>query len=257
MILDDIVRDKCADLAETKRRVSVAQLREQPLFQEPRRRFREALSQKPRAIIAEVKKASPSKGIIRSDFEPVEIARRYADCGAAAISVLTEERYFQGCLDYLARIREKVTLPLLRKDFLVDPYQLYEARAYGADAALLIVAVLDDDRLNELLWLADELNLAALVEVHTRQELDRAVRAGSTIIGINNRNLQTFETTLETTERLAPHVPDGSLIVAESGIATAADLERLARAGANAFLIGETLMRAPDPGEALAELLRG
>jgi indole-3-glycerol phosphate synthase len=256
MILDDIVRDKRADLAETKRHVSITQLRERPLFQEPRRRFRDALLTKTPAIIAEIKRASPSKGLIRSDFEPVAIAQRYAQCGAAAISVLTEERYFQGHLDYLARIREEVSLPLLRKDFLIDPYQFYEARAYGADAALLIVAILDDDRLAELLWLAEELNLAALVEVHTREELDRAVQAGAGIIGINNRDLRTFETTLETTERLAAHVPDGTVVVTESGIATAADIERLGRSGARAFLVGETLMKAADPGVALEELLR-
>lgn len=256
MILDDIVRDKRADLTEAKRRTSVEQLRERPLFHEPRRRFRDALTSKPRSIIAEVKKASPSKGIIRSDFDPVAIAKRYAECGAAAISVLTEERYFQGHLDYLTRIRQQVALPLLRKDFLVDPYQLYEARAWGADAALLIVAILDDHQLAQLIWLADELNLAALVEVHTREELDRAAQAGAVLIGINNRDLQTFETSLETTERLAPHAPEGSLIVSESGIATAADLERLTRAGAGAFLVGETLMRSADPGAALERLLR-
>lgn len=256
MILDDIVRDKRADLAGTQSRVSVAQLRDRPVFQEPRRGFRDALAQARRAIIAEVKKASPSKGVIRSDFDPIAIARRYMESGAAAISVLTEERYFQGSLDYLLGIREAVNVPLLRKDFIFDSYQLYEARAYGADAALLIVAILDDAQLGEFLWLAEELNLAALVEVHTRGELDRAVQAGAGIIGINNRDLNTFQTTLATTEHLAAHVPEGCVVVTESGIATTADIERLERAGVSAFLIGESLMRAPDPGAALGQLVR-
>jgi len=256
MILDDIVRDKRADLAVTKTRVPVEQLRERPLFLEARRGFRDALVARPRAIIAEVKKASPSKGVIRADFDPLAIATRYAENGAAAISVLTEERYFQGHLDYLAKIRGRVGVPLLRKDFVFDPYQLYEARAYGADAALLIVAILEDAQLAELLWLTDELNLAALVEVHTRDELDRALAAGARTIGINNRDLRTFRTTLETSEELARHVPSGGIIIAESGIEGTADIERLERGGIHAFLIGETLMKAPDPGAKLAEILR-
>jgi indole-3-glycerol phosphate synthase len=255
MILDDIVRDKRADLALTKAAVPLADVRQRPLFREKRRDFRAALAVHRRTIVAEVKKASPSKGVIRADFDPVAIARRYAEVGAAALSVLTEARYFQGRLEYLAAIRAAVELPLLRKDFLVDPYQLYEARAYGADAGLLIVAILPAALLHELLCLAGELHLAALVEVHDRDELDRAVRCGARLLGINNRDLRTFHTTLETTERLLPAVPSDAFVIAESGIEGVADIERLERAGVGAFLIGESLMRAPDPGARLAEFL--
>jgi indole-3-glycerol phosphate synthase len=255
MILDSIVRDKRADLAEAKQRVPVDELRQRPLFHQARRALERALAGEGRAIVAEVKKASPSKGIIRADFDPVAIAVGYADNGARAISVLTEERYFQGHLDYLARIRESVAIPLLRKDFIVDAYQLYEARAYGADAVLLIVSILADDKLSELMWLAEELNLSALIEVHDAGELDRALKAGARIVGINNRDLRSFRTTLETTEQLAPRVPAGTLVIAESGIDTVGDIERLERGGVHAFLIGETLMRAADPGAKLAQLL--
>jgi indole-3-glycerol phosphate synthase len=256
MILDDIVRDKRADLDRAKLEVSLGALQQQPRFREARRNFLGALLARPRAIIAEVKKASPSKGVIRPDFEPVSIAVAYAASGAAAISVLTEERYFQGHLDYLAAIRSAVDVPLLRKDFLFDPYQLYEARAYGADAVLLIVASLSDQQLQELLWLADELNLVALVEVHDRQELERAASARARLIGINNRDLRTFHTTLTTTETLLPLAPPDSVIVTESGIDCVEDIERLERCGVHVFLIGETLMRASNPGTALARLLR-
>jgi len=255
MILDDIVRDRRADLARTKVAVSLADLRQRPLFRAARRNFRAALAGRGRAIIAEVKKASPSKGVIRADFDPVAIATTYARHGAAAISVLTEERYFQGHLDYLAAIRAAVDVPLLRKDFVIDPYQLYEARAYGADAALLIVAILSDTALRELLFVAEELNLAALVEVHDQPELARAVEVGARLLGINNRDLRTFHTTLATTEALVPTAPGDALIVAESGIDTVADIERLERIGVRAFLVGESLMRAPDPGVRLAALL--
>jgi indole-3-glycerol phosphate synthase len=255
MILDDILRDKVADLARAKAAVSVAELQQRPLFRAPRRPFLEALRTPRRAIIAEVKKASPSKGVIRSDFDPVSIARSYARGGATAISVLTEERHFQGHLDYLAAIRAAVDIPLLRKDFLVDPYQLYEARGYGADAILLIVAALDDKLLSELLWLAEELNLAALVEVHDAEELNRALAVGARLIGINNRNLRTFHTTLEVSESLAPQIPHGITVVGESGIDSADDIERLERAGIHVFLIGESLMRLADPAPRLRELL--
>ena len=255
MILDDIVRDKRADVERTKAAVPLAELQQRPLFRAARRTLRGALAARRRAIIAEVKKASPSKGVIRADFDPLAIAARYAEAGAAALSVLTEERYFQGHLDYLAAIRDTVDLPLLRKDFLFDAYQLYEARAYGADAVLLIVAILPDPLLHELLWLADELNLSALVEVHDRADLDRALQCGARLLGINNRDLRTFHTTLETTERLLPACPGDAVVVAESGIETSADIERLERAGVRAFLIGEAFMRAADPGTRLAEFL--
>jgi indole-3-glycerol phosphate synthase len=255
MILDDIVRDKRADLERAKAAMPLAALQQRPLFQAARRDFRAALVARRRAIIAEVKKASPSKGVIRADFDPVAIATRYAAAGAAALSVLTEERYFQGHLDHLAAVRAAVDVPLLRKDFLFDPYQLYEARAYGADAVLLIVAILPDDRLHALRQVADELSLTALVEVHDGDELARAVRCGARLVGINNRDLRTFHTTLETTERLVPRVPSDVVVVAESGIEAVTDIERLERAGVGAFLIGEAFMRAADPGARLAEFL--
>ena len=255
MILDDIVRDKRADLQRAKAAVPLADLQQRALFRMPRRPLRAALEARHRAIIAEVKKASPSKGIIRADFDPLWIAGRYAESGAAAISVLTEERYFLGSLEYLAAIRQRVSVPLLRKDFLFDPYQLYEARAFGADAVLLIVAILSDTLLQELLWLAEELNLSPLVEIHDRAELERAVRGGARLLGINNRDLRTFRTTLTTTEELLPSIPPDAFVIAESGIETAADIERLERMGVGAFLIGETFMRAADPGARLSDFL--
>jgi len=208
-------------------------------------------------VIAEVKKASPSRGVIRADFDAVAIACAYAAAGAAAISVLTEARFFQGQPAHLEAIRAAVHVPLLRKDFIFDPYQLVEARAWGADAALLIVAMLDDAQLAELHAAGAGLGLDLLVEVHTADEVERAVAAGATLIGVNNRDLRTFVTALETAVRLRPLIPAGSVTVAESGINGAADIVRLRAAGYDAFLVGESLMRAPDPGAALAALLGG
>lgn len=205
-------------------------------------------------VIAEVKKASPSKGIIREDFDPVRIARDYEAAGAVALSVLTEEKYFLGSLDYMKAVREVVSLPILRKDFIVHPYQVYESRAAGADCILLIVAILDDRLLGELHDLARSLAMDVLVEVHTEEELKRALGIDAAIIGINNRDLNTFKTDLGTTKRLAAMVDDGITIVAESGIKTATDIEVLLAAGADAFLIGEALMREGDVGEKLKEL---
>lgn len=255
MILDDIVANKREELAQVRGRVSVSELQERPRYQEPRRGFEKILRQTRRAIIAEVKKASPSKGVIRADFDPLAIAQGYAANGAAAISVLTEERFFQGSLRYLEAIRGEVTVPLLRKDFLFDPYQLVEARAYGADAALLIVAMLEQEQLTDLMQRAREVGLDVLVEVHDRAELDRAQLAGATLIGINNRDLRTFHTTLDTTEQLARGLDSRAVVVSESGIETLADIERLERSGVHCFLIGESLMRHADPGQRLAELL--
>jgi len=257
MILDDIVRSKRADLQRVKAMRPLVELEQQPLFRAERRDLRAALRARRRAIIAEVKKASPSKGIMRADFDPLRVAKSYAANGAVAISVLTEERYFQGNLEHLAAIRTAVSVPLLRKDFLFDPYQLHEARAFGADAVLLITAILDDVLLRDLLQLAGELQLSALVEVHEGAELKRALESGARLLGINNRDLRTFRTSLATTEELAPRVPADALVVTESGVETSADIERLERAGVRAFLIGETLMRAADPGAKLAELLGG
>lgn len=255
MIVDDIVAARSAALARAKHDVSRSQLEQFPRYAEPRRGFVSALRRGHPAVIAEVKKASPSRGVIRADFDPIAIARSYAEGGAAAISVLTEEQFFQGHLSYLGAIRDVVTLPLLRKDFLTDPYQVVEARAWGADAILLIVAILDEARLRDLMSVAAELGLDALVEVHTEAELARAAAAGATAIGINNRDLRTFVTSLATAERLRPLVPAGAVAVAESGIDSAADVARLRAAGFEAFLVGESLMRASDPGRRLSELL--
>ena len=207
-------------------------------------------------IIAEIKQRSPSKGIIRDDFDPVRIADSYADAGAAALSVLAEEDFFGGSLNHLEAIRSRVALALLRKDFIIDEYQLYESVLAGADAVLLIVAILDDELLGSLIELAGKLELDALVEVHSADEMKRAIRAGAAVIGVNNRDLTTFAVDLETSIDLARLAPKGALLVSESGIHTGSDIRRLKAAGFNAFLVGERLMRAPDPGAALAQLIR-
>jgi indole-3-glycerol phosphate synthase len=254
MILDDIVAARRASLAQSKRSRSELELRQLPLFGEERRGFERSLRRDRPAIIAEIKKASPSRGLIRADFDPVSIATAYAAGGATAVSVLTEPQFFQGALEHLAAARQAVTLPLLRKDFVVDAYQVVEARAWGADAVLLIVAILDDSQLRELLAVAGETGLDALVEAHTASEVERAVDAEASLIGINNRDLRTFVTRLETAEQLGKLVPDSAVRVAESGIETRADLARLESAGFNAFLIGESLMRSADPAARLREL---
>ena len=204
-----------------------------------------------------MKKASPSAGVICADFEPVRIAVEYERAGAAALSVLTDEQFFQGKLDYLAQIRRAVKLPLLRKDFIIDELQIHEAAAHGADALLLIVAILEDPQLVAFQQLARELRLTALVEVHDEVELERALGAGAESIGINNRNLNDFSVTLTTTERLAARIPRNRVVVAESGIHTRADVERVTRAGAHAILVGETLMRSGDVAGKVTELLGG
>ena len=218
--------------------------------------FRESLAREGRVnIVAEVKRASPSKGTIRVDLDPVDVAVRYAAAGAAAISVLTEEDYFRGSLDLLRRIGERVSTPLLRKDFIFDYYQLVEAAEAGADAVLLIAAALPPARLAELLEGARALALDALVEVHTAQEMDIVVQSGSDLVGINNRDLSTFEVDLGTSHRLARLAPKTTLLVCESGIETRETIDQMRKSGFRAFLIGEHLMRAPDPGEALRSLL--
>lgn len=258
MILDDIVAYKQTELAAQKRRVSLRQLQEMPLFHATPPPFVKTLREwSGRTIIAEVKKASPSKGVIRADFEPLSLAKTYDTNGAAAISVLTESRFFQGSLDYLRLIREHVRCPLLRKDFLFDPYQVYEARAYGASAILLIVAILSDGQMKELGALARSLGLDCLVEVHDEAELRRAVACGAELLGINNRDLRTFHTTIETSERLVRLVPPGTTVVSESGLSHSEQLTRLESLGVKAFLIGETFMAAADPGAPLRELIRG
>ncbi|MHB0913323.1 MAG: indole-3-glycerol phosphate synthase TrpC [Armatimonadota bacterium] len=250
MILDKILADKKVEVAERKTRVPEIRI-DAP----PPRDFAGALRGPGMRIIAEVKKASPSKGLIRPDFDPVAIARAYEGAGAHAVSVLTDEKYFQGSLDYLKAIRWAVDLPLLRKDFIIDPYQIREARASGADAVLLIVAALSAEELSEFRALAEGLGMAALVEVHTGEEIETAIACGAEVIGINNRNLQTFETSLSTTVELAARVPKDKILVSESGIFTRSDVEMLAGVGVSAILVGESLMRQPDPGEKVRELI--
>ncbi len=210
------------------------------------------------AVIAEVKKASPSKGVLRADFVAADIAQSYADgdgtVSAACLSVLTDRQFFQGSVDYLKQARASCPLPVLRKDFMVDPWQIYESRAMGADAILLIVACLDDAQMAEMEAIALGLDMAVLVEVHDRAELDRALRLKTPLIGVNNRNLRTFEVSIQTTLDLRAEVPVDRLLVTESGILTRADVQTMRAAGVNAFLVGEAFMRAPDPGMALAEL---
>jgi len=207
------------------------------------------------AVIAEVKKASPSKGVIRPDFDPEAIATSYADHGACCLSVLTDERFFQGADAYLSSIREAVDVPILRKDFMLDPYQVIEARAIGADAILIILAMVDDGLAEELCAAAREQGLAVLPEVHDRQELERALALDTSLLGINNRDLHSFETSLDTTLSLLSHVGDDKVVITESGIYQRSDVMRMQDAGVYGFLVGESLMRQPDPGIALADLI--
>jgi indole-3-glycerol phosphate synthase len=240
-----------------RRQVSESALRERALFHAPTRGFAQRLRGDSRRIIAEVKRASPSKGLLRGDFDPIEIARELANHGASALSVLTEERFFQGSLLHLEQIKREVALPLLRKDFILDRYQLIEARSYGADAVLLIAAAVDPTLLDELQEEANSLSLDTLVEVHTERELERALRARCHLIGINNRDLKTFEISLATTERLAPLIPAGMTAVCESGIDNLEQIDHIESLGIHVFLIGESLMRASHPGAKLKELLQG
>jgi len=208
------------------------------------------------AVIAEIKKASPSAGVIRKDFEPVKIAQSYVKAGAKALSILTDEKYFQGSLEYIEQVRSLVPVPILRKDFLIDPYQLLEARAFGADAVLLIVAALDNEQLRNLLEKTSEFGMDALVEVHSADEMKTAIDAGAKIIGINNRNLETFKIDLATTEQLAPLAPSGTVLVGESGLHTKNDIQRMIQAGVDAVLVGTHFMKHPDPGIALQQFLK-
>ena len=227
----------------------------------PARDFAGALNQRAAAtsdaVIAEVKRASPSAGIIREDFDPADIARSYENGGATCLSVLTDEPFFQGHADYLVAARNACRLPVLRKDFIIDPWQVWETRALGADALLLIVAALDDGALSDLSSLGRELGLSVLVEVHDEQELRRALAVPGDLVGINNRDLHRFVTDIDTTLRLAPSVPPDRLVISESGIHEPADVQRLQAGGISAFLIGEAFMRQPDPGQALARLFDG
>jgi indole-3-glycerol phosphate synthase len=243
------------EVERRQRELPVGALRERPLFHAPTRGFVRAVSGERRHIIAEIKKASPSKGVIRQDFDPIAIARDYASHGASAISVLTEEHFFQGSLRHLEQIREAVSEPLLRKDFIMDPYQLFEAKSHGADAVLLIAALLGPGLLRDLAAQAAALSLDVLVEVHNEEELREAIESGASSLGINNRDLKTFEVSLATTELLAPLIPKAMPVVCESGIDSLEQIRRVERWGIHAFLIGESLMRAPRPGQKLRELL--
>jgi indole-3-glycerol phosphate synthase len=257
-ILPEICAARREAVARRKADVPLAAL-EQRLPGVPPRGFERALRSRlargELALIAELKKASPSRGLIRDPFDPVSLAKAYAEGGAACLSVLTEERYFQGADRYLEAARAAVALPCLRKDFMLEPYQVFEARAIGADCILLIMAALDDRAAAELLGIATELGMDTLVEVHDEAELQRALRLEARLIGINNRNLKTLSVDLATTERLAPVVPADRLLVAESGLNDHRDLERLAAVGARCFLVGEALMRQADVRSATAALL--
>jgi indole-3-glycerol phosphate synthase len=257
-ILDRILAVKRDEVARAKSHRSLASVHEAAQAAGPLRPFAEALRRPtgaPVRVLAEIKRASPSAGPIRVDADPAEIAQEYADAGAAAISVLTDKQFFDGDLSFLQRVRERVAVPLLRKDFIVDGYQIAEARAAGADAILLIVAALAEPELHELLATAASYGLDALVEVHDEREADIAVAVGATLIGVNHRDLRSFTIDMTLTSVIAPRMPAGTVLVGESGIRTAADLLELGNAGAHAVLVGEHLMRALSPGQALRELL--
>ena len=261
-ILDKILAVKADEVAKAKARRSLASLRgdveSDSALRAGLRGFEASLRQhitagKP-GIIAEVKKASPSKGVIRADFRPADIAASYAQHGAACLSVLTDEQFFQGSVEYLQQARAACAIPVLRKDFMVDMYQIYEARAMGADCILLIVAALDHGLMAEMEACAHELGMGVLIESHDGEELTAALKLKSALIGINNRNLRTFETSLENTIDLLPRIPQDRLIITESGIHSTADVQRMRAADVHAFLVGEAFMRAPDPGVELERL---
>lgn len=257
-ILQKILARKHEEVDQRSRIRSLDSIRARAAHQPPTRGFTASMQRKldagEPAVIAEVKKASPSKGLIRKDFDPAAIARSYEAAGAACLSVLTDVDFFQGSNRYLAEAREACALPVLRKDFIVDPYQVYEARVIGADCILLIVAGLEDGPLVEMTNLAHDLGMDVLVEVHDIDELERALQADCDLVGINNRNLRDFSVSLDTTIELRDAVPPDRLLVTESGIASRADVARLRGAGVNAFLIGESFMRQRDPGAALKEM---
>ncbi len=255
-MLDKIVTDKKEELKQRKKAVPVSELEASIAQRAGTLDFANALKEEGVSIIAEVKRASPSRGVLRHDFSPVALARAYADNGAAAISVLTESKYFQGSIEHLTEIREAVEIPLLRKDFIFDPYQVYESRAYGADALLLIVAILEQEQLDELSTLSHELGLTCLVEVHNESEVERALFSGARIIGINNRDLNTFQVDIGTTQRLRPLIPGSRVVVSESGISSRRDIDNLKRWGVNAALVGEALITAGDIAAKMRELMK-
>ncbi len=254
-ILSRIIESRRAEVARRRRIMPETVLRIAAGKADAPRDFAGALVRDEVNVIAEIKKASPSAGVLRREFEPVSLARAFEQSGAAALSVLTEEENFQGALAHLRDARAAVSLPVLRKDFIVDPWQVWEARAANADSFLLIAAALDDAALAGLLNLGRELGMEALVEVHTAEELERVLAAGARILGVNNRNLHTLEVRVETSLELAGMIPEDCVAVSESGLRSAEDLRKLSAAGFDAFLIGESLMREPDPGAALKRLI--
>jgi indole-3-glycerol phosphate synthase len=257
-ILDKIVAVKREEVAASLRHKPLDMVRVDAESRVLTRDFEGAMRAKiaagQAAVIAEIKKASPSKGVLRAEFIPADIAQSYAEFGAACLSVLTDKQFFQGSVDFLKQARASCDLPVLRKDFMIDAYQIYEARAMGADAVLLIVACLNDAQMADMEAVAHSLDMAVLVEVHDRAELDRALKLKTRLVGINNRNLKTFEVSLQTTLDMLPDVPADRLLITESGIQTPEDVRRMRDAKVHAFLVGEAFMRADEPGEALAKL---
>jgi indole-3-glycerol phosphate synthase len=254
-VLEEIISARYRRLEETRGRIPISHLVHQAASRHDFRGFRSALSKPGVRVIAEMKKASPSAGLLRSDYKCGEIAKAYQSAGAIALSILTEEDYFQGALNHLAEARSATKLPVLRKDFVLGEYQVYEAAAAGADAVLLIVAVLSESELRRLIALAEQLRVDALVEVHTAEEVEQALAAGGRVLGVNNRNLKTMEVDLSTSLRLREKIPSHCRTVSESGIRSAADVKTLMDAGFDAMLVGESLMRTPDPGAALCIML--
>jgi indole-3-glycerol phosphate synthase len=257
-ILDQIIKVKREEVAAAQKQKPMAVVRTDAESRVLTRDFEGAMRAKiaagQAAVIAEIKKASPSKGVLRAEFIPADIAQSYAEHGAACLSVLTDKQFFQGSVDFLKQARASCDLPVLRKDFMIDAYQVYEARAMGADAVLLIAACLDDAQMADMEAVARSLDMAVLVEVHDRAELDRALKLKTRLVGINNRNLKTFEVSLQTTLDMLPAVPADRLLITESGILSADDVKRMREARVNGFLVGEAFMRAAEPGEALAQL---
>jgi indole-3-glycerol phosphate synthase len=259
-ILEQIYQDKLIEVRNKKKQISGDEICAQikcasHKIKDFAAAIEKTIKQGKPAIIAEVKKASPSKGIIREDFDPVSIAKIYEENGAACISVLTDEKYFMGKNEYLSEIRKNVDLPILRKDFIIDPYQILESKLIGADCILLIMAMLDDDKAQKLEEKAIEIGLSVLIEVHDEEELKRALKLKSRLIGINNRNLKTFEISLEVSKSLFPKIPSGKIIICESGIFNEDDISQMQKIGINSFLIGESLMRQENIGLALKNIV--
>ena len=254
-MISKIVAQKKEEVEQRKKALPLASLQDRIVQQKPPLDFTAAITSDHIRLIAEIKQASPSRGILHPDLNPVDLARTYVEGEAAAISVLTEANYFMGSIDRLSAIRQEVELPLLRKDFIFDPYQIYESRAYGADALLLIVAILEQAHLKELLLLSRSLGLSCLVEVHSEDEVERALNSGADVIGINNRDLNTFVVDIDTTRRLRSFIPPGRVVVAESGIRSRSDVERLAEWGINAILVGEALVTTDDVLAKMKEMI--